>query len=198
MAGLGCRVIANGHDFADRDDLLGHLIRACSDPIFHKRSRRGREPVEPASLPFNVVLYRSDGAARGQGQVENIRSGAGAVFFGGDSTAQAWRSICLGNVSNNVAEYVGALLVLERVARLLHTHSVLQMDSMLVTNQLCGRWRVANADLVPYFRRASALLQHIRQNGSRIDFRHVYREFNKDADAQANLGADGIDAQHDW
>ena len=83
-------------------------------------------------------------------------------------------------------------------ARTLPARSVLQMDSMLVTNQLCGRWHVVASDLVPYFRQANALLNRIRRRGVVIEIVHIYREFNKDADAKANMGADGTDAQHNW
>ena len=104
----------------------------------------------------------------------------------------------LGSVSNNVAEYEGAMLVLEHIERTRPAHSVLQMDSMLVTNQLRDSWRIISPDLVPYFRRANAALTRIRQLWLRIDICHIYREFNKEADAKANLGADGTNAQHNW
>ncbi len=109
---------------------------------------------------------------------------------------KAWKCVHLDSVSNNIAEYVGAVMVSERIVRTLPADSVLQMDSMLVTNQLCGQWRIIAPDWVPYFRRASALLNRTRRQGSRISFRHIYREFNRDADAKANLGADGTNAEH--
>ena len=190
--------VANGHRFADGGDLIRYMIRACSDPIFHMRTRKQRRPVEPARPPPDAVLYRSDGAARGQGQNGTVMSGAGAVFYGEDASVQGWKCASLGSVSNNIAEYVGAVMVLERIARTLPARSVLQMDSMLVTNQLCGRWHVAASDLVPYFRQANALLNRIRRRGVVIEIVHIYREFNKDADAKANMGADGTNAQHNW
>lgn len=174
------------------------MMHACFDPIFHVRHCKRRRVVEPATLPDNAVLYRSDGAAHGQGHNGEIRSGAGAVFYGTGSDVEAWKCVHLDGASNNVAEYVGALLVLHRIARVVHERSVLQMDSMLVTNQLCGRWRIVAPDLVPYFREASTLINRIRAQGARVDFEHIYREFNKDADSNANLGADGTHAQHMW
>ena len=190
--------VANGYAFADVDDLLRHLVRLCCDPILHKRTRKLREIVEPQPLPHGAVLYRSDGAARGQGQDGLVKSGAGAVFYCATDSVLAWCCVNLSDVSNNVAEYVGALLVLERVVRMSQQHAVLEMDSMLVTNQLLGKWRVGDTDLVSYFRKASLLLHQIRRQGKQIDIRHVYREFNKDADAKANLGADGITANDNW
>ncbi len=75
---------------------------------------------------------------------------------------------------------------------------MLQMDSMLVTSQLQGRWRIVAPDLIPYFRQARVLINRIRQRGLQLDFGHVYRELHKDADGKANLGADGANDQHNW
>ena len=191
-------VIAMGHHFSGLDELVEHMIRSCSDPIFHKRTQKRRRPLEPPAVPEHAVLYKSDGAARGQGQRGEVKSGAGAVFYGTGASVEAWVCTCLGDMSNNVAEYIGALLVLDRIERTSPSHSVLQMDSMLVVNQLQGCWRIIAPDLIPYFRQANALIGRIRQRGLLIEFAHIYREFNKDADAKANLGADGADTQHNW
>ncbi len=190
--------IASGRGFADRADLVRHMVRMCAEPMYHTRARKERRAVQPAPIPTNAVLYRSDGAARGQGRAGEIKSGAGAVFYGDGAAVEAWACVNLRDVSNNIAEYVGALMVLERIVRQGHEHSVLQMDSMLVTMQLRGGWRVAADDLVPYFRKASALLKQIRQQDLQVDFVHIYREFNKDADEKANLGADGMRQQFNW
>ena len=120
------------------------------------------------------------------------------MYYGAGGSIEAWISRHLDEATNNVAEYAGALLALERIERTSPAHSVLQMDSMLVTNQLRGCWRVAAPNLVPYFRQANALICRVRQRGLEIDFVHVYREHNKDADAKANQGADGTNAQHNW
>ena len=191
-------LVSKGNMFADRDDLIRYMVRACTDPIWHKRVRKERRPVEPPALPVDAILYRSHGAARGQGNSGQVSSGAGAVCYSADMSIQSWMCVNLGSETNNVAEYVGALAVLERVHRMPHEHSVLQLDSMLVGQQLSGRWRVVAEDLKPYFRRASALLGAIRQQGRRIDIQHVYREYNKEADAKANLGADGMTHRCNW
>ena len=72
------------------------------------------------------------------------------------------------------------------------------MDSMLVTNQLLGQWRVLTSDLRPLYRQANAVLQRLQRRGSQVSIQHIYREFNKDADAKANLWDDGANAQHNW
>ncbi len=191
-------IISRGHKFADMAELLQYMVRACSDPNLHMRVRKQRHVVEPPRLPANAVLYRSDGAARGQGRNGEVRSGAGAVYFGTGAEAEAWTCVSLGDVSNNVAEYTGAIMVLERIVRERHAQSVLQMDSMLVVNQLNGQWRIVADDLRPLFREGMSLLNRIRRPGRLIDIQHVYREFNKDADEKANLGANGVTRRHRW
>ena len=191
-------LLANGHSFLNDSDLLAYMVRACSDPIFHRKTSKQRRPIAPPVLPANAVLYRSDGAARGQGQSGGVQSGAGAVFFGPGAEVEAWAARSLDDVTNNVAEYAGVLMVLERIERTRPMHSVLQMDSMLVTKQLQGRWRVIASDIVPHYRQASAAITRIRESGLQIDLVHIYREHNKDADAKANLGADGLNVRHCW
>ena len=86
-----------------------------------------------------------------------MRSGAGVVSYDASLNIDSWVSVSLGSVSNNVAEYYGAIIALERMERFSQGDCVLQMDSMLVTNQLRGRWRIMSSDLVPHYRKTSAL-----------------------------------------
>ena len=115
------------------------MVRACCELILHRRARKQRQVIEPAALPPNAVLYRNDGAARGQGhghaQSGDVRSGVGAIYYASDVSVQGWMCVSLGSVSNNVAEYIGAIAVLARVQRMSDAFVVLQMDSMLVVNQ---------------------------------------------------------------
>lgn len=89
-----------------------------------------REIVEPQPLPHGAVLCRSDGAARGQGQDGLVKSGAVAVFSCATGSVSAWCCVSLSDVSNNVSECVGALLVLEPEVRISQQHAVFEMDSM--------------------------------------------------------------------
>ena len=100
-------LIANGNNFTDRDDMLRYAVRAATDPLYNKRIRRRRAPVKPGPVASDAVLYRSDGAARGQGNGSEVKNGAGAVAYEGDGNVDAWVSVGLGNVSNNMAEYEG-------------------------------------------------------------------------------------------
>ncbi len=92
----------------------------------------------------------------------------------------------LPNATNNVAEYTGLLAALDwAVANsisLLHIKS----DSELLVKQMRGEYRVKNEGLQPLFERAKRLAREI----GRVQFEHVRREFNKDADRLANEAMD--------
>ena len=100
--------------------------------------------------------------------------------------------------TNNEAEYSAAILALQRILQRREVRVAVQMDSMLVCKQLRGEWRIKQSHLKCYFREAIALLQLLKALGYHITLQHIHREHNKDADACANRGADGIDASEGW
>ena len=190
--------IASGHAFADRAYLLQHLKRAVCDPVYNQSTSRQRQVVAPLPLPVGAVLYRTDGAAKGQGQRDSGSGGAGAVCFGDGGDVVAWMSESLGDVSNNFAEYVGAIRAFERVERQAHPIVALEMDSKLVCCQLRGEWQVRASELKVLFRNAFAILCRMRSAGIRVHIRHIYREYNVEADGRAKASSDGVTASHSW
>jgi probable phosphoglycerate mutase len=80
----------------------------------------------------------------------------------------------LGVATNNVAEYTAAIRVL------------LRSDSRLVIEQLAGRWKIKNPTLQQLHRRARSLVGAFE----RVQFEHVPRERNVEADRLANVGVD--------
>jgi ribonuclease HI len=85
-------------------------------------------------------------------------------------------------ITNNQAEYMTLIHAIERLAihqagSLKETSVVVWGDSLLVINQVAGRWKVSNAGLKPLQQRAKTLLQsfascdlrwHERSNSVRI------------------------------
>jgi ribonuclease HI len=124
----------------------------------------------------------SDGAARGNPGP----AGAGAVLVdeSGDVVAELGRF--LGNQTNNVAEYEGLLLGLDRALELGATDLEVLADSQLVIRQLSGIYRVRNEGLRPLFERAKSLLARFR----RVELRHIPREMNAAADEMSNRAID--------
>ena len=171
--------------------MISHLKKLVADPFFVKGKERSRNQAHPDPVPDGFILYRADGASRGQGHGRDVSSGCGAVCYGPDGSPVAWSCRCLGSVTNNVAEYEGAIHVLERVSRMDSRSILLELDSLLVTKQLSGEFAVRTENLNTYFREAFSIITRLRDRGYRLIFRHIYRRFNTDADHWANRGADG-------
>ncbi len=92
----------------------------------------------------------------------------------------------VGVATNNVAEYRGLLAALTWATR----HGVNQLhvrsDSLLLVKQMRGEFRVKHAGLRPLWQQARDLAQQIKD----VQFEHVRRELNKDADRLANEAMD--------
>ena len=100
----------------------------------------------------------------------------------------------LGIQTNNVAEYTALLLALEEAHRLGASEIDLRLDSMLIVEQLHGRWRVKDAKLRPLWEEARRLLAGF----ARWSASHEPRATNRAADALANLALDDPAAPPAW
>ena len=108
-------------------------------------------------------------------------SGAGMVALDAEGN-EVWRdSIYLGEMTNNMAEYEALVRALERVK----DSAVSYTDSLLVANQILGKYRIKNERLRPYLDKARELIAHF----IRFDIRYVPREKNKVADGLAKNAA---------
>ena len=92
----------------------------------------------------------------------------------------------LGIQTNNYAEYMGVILALEKATALGAREVELVLDSLLIVEQLSGRWKVKHPAIKPLVARAQALLAGL----DHWSIRHERREFNRQADALANLALD--------
>jgi len=92
----------------------------------------------------------------------------------------------LGIQTNNYAEYTGVILALERALELGAREVRLILDSQLIVEQLSGRWKVKHPAIKPLAARARELLASFE----RWSISHQRREFNRQADALANLALD--------
>ena len=92
----------------------------------------------------------------------------------------------IGVATNNVAEYRGVLLGLERARELGATEVEIVNDSELVARQLTGQYKVKHAGMRPLHQQASAALRDFE----RWSIRSVPRDQNADADALVNQALD--------
>lgn len=122
-----------------------------------------------------------DGASRGNPG----EAGAGAVLFD-ESGAPAWECAQpLGKRTNNEAEYLALILLLEEVERR-GIAADIRGDSRLVVNQVTGLWKINEPRLRELAVRAMELL---RRTKSSISW--VPRDQNAAADRLSNIALDG-------
>jgi ribonuclease HI len=96
----------------------------------------------------------------------------------------------LGVATNNVAEYRGLLLGLQRARELGATEVDVVNDSELVAKQVSGEYKVKHPDLQPLHRAATEVLAGFR----RWSIRSVPRAQNAHADALVNQALDAAAA----
>jgi ribonuclease HI len=136
------------------------------------------------------LLIRTDGAARGNPGPAS----AGAILVDAsrpdatdpDATPLAVVARPLGVQTNNVAEYTALLLALREAHRLGAEEIDLRLDSLLIVEQLHGRWRVKD----PKLRVLHAEARELLAGFARWQARHEPRARNRAADALANLALD--------
>ena len=87
-------------------------------------------------------------------------------------------------VTNNIAEYEALIKALELAAKYTKDEITCFLDSELVVNQLLGKYRVRNANLLPLFLK----VQKLQENFKAIKYKHVSRwdKFQQIADELLN------------
>ena len=124
-----------------------------------------------------------DGGARGNPGP----AAAAAVVTDEDGTVVDEASVLLGHATNNVAEYRGLLLGLERARALGATEVDVVNDSELVAKQVNGVYKVKHQDMKPLHAQARAALAGFAS----WRVRSVPRAQNAAADALVNAALDG-------
>jgi ribonuclease HI len=128
-----------------------------------------------------------DGAARG-----NPGPAGAGVYVSAEGEAPAEEHFeALGHQTNNVAEYRALLLALKRAEERGASEVSICSDSLLLVQQILGRFRVRATHLQPLHADAVQRAKGFR----RFAIAHVPREDNKKADRLANLGADASERE---
>lgn len=137
--------------------------------------------VLPSDRRLRLILH-CDGAARGNPGP----AGVGVHISAEDGTTVAEIAEGIGEATNNVAEYTAAIFGLERARELGATEVHLRSDSKLLIEQLAGRWKIKNENLILLHRQVRDLASRF----DRVTYEHVPRERNRHADRLANEGVD--------
>ena len=137
--------------------------------------------------PTTELIVCTDGGARGNPGPAAI--GVSICNTDGDEVDAVAQTI--GEATNNVAEYTAVIVGLRRAAELGARAVEVRSDSMLLVEQLNGRYKVRKDHLkllVADARAAASAFEQVR-------FVHVRREQNTRADALVN---EALDAEGGW
>ena len=128
-----------------------------------------------------IVAY-IDGGARGNPGP----AGYGVRIEQPDGTLIEEFCESIGIATNNVAEYRGLLAALEWAKQHGHKQLHVRSDSLLLVQQMLGRFKVKHPGLQPLYAKARLLAHEI----GRVTFEHVGRALNAHADRLANTAMD--------
>jgi ribonuclease HI len=108
-------------------------------------------------------------------------SGAGIVVFDNNGNELFRDSIYLGQMTNNMAEYEALVFALQKAKKSLIEKVSVYTDSLLVTNQIHGKYKVKNTKLRKYVEET----KNIIRNFNSFALKYIPREENKIADKLA-------------
>lgn len=129
------------------------------------------------------TILRFDGGSR----TGSKRSGCGAVLYDETENELTSASKRLVYGTNNVAEYEGLILGLQLALERGVESLRIEGDSMLVIQQMSGRWKINYPHLRTLHEKATKLYEQIPHGEG---FFHIYRNKNERADALANQAMD--------
>ncbi len=125
----------------------------------------------------HAIIY-SDGGSRGNPGP----SAAGFVIMNSQEHVLHEGGMYLGIATNNIAEYHGVRLGLEKALSMGVKTVDFRMDSLLVVNQMNGIYQIRNRELWPIHER----IKELQGQFEKVSFSHVRREFNQLADGMVN------------
>lgn len=133
-----------------------------------------------------AFIIRFDGGSRGNPGI----AGSGYVIYKPNGTLHLCGECFVGyRETNNVAEYTGLVNALKAISM---DDSIKKLriegDSLLVINQLSGKWKVKAKNLKHLYNLALQLLGKFEYTLS-----HIPRKFNTEADRLANAAMDSVD-----
>lgn len=137
----------------------------------------GHDVAEDTTDIQKVIVY-SDGGSRGNPGP----SASGFVVMNAQEHVMHEGGMYLGITTNNMAEYHGVRLALEKALSMGVKVVECRVDSMLVVNQMNGSYTIKNRELWPVYERIKELIKRF----DKVSFVHVKREYNQLADGMVN------------
>ncbi|CAN6299195.1 unnamed protein product [Urochloa humidicola] len=161
---------------------LNHEAKSSSSRHIPPANLRhsGAVEAQPISKQYMVGILHFDGASKGNPG----KAGAGAVLMTEDGRVISRLREGLGVVTNNVAEYRGLILGLKYAVRHGFKRIKVHGDSQLVCNQVNGVWQTKHQNMMELCNE----VRRLKENFLSFEISHVRREWNAEADRQANIG----------
>jgi ribonuclease HI len=152
-----------------------------------RKSKAKSRPVrkdkdKSKAVPSKELLLFCDGGSRGNPGP----AGCGAVITDEKGNILKKLSKFIGKDTNNQAEYQAVILGLKEVEKLKPKKLKVYLDSKLIVEQVCGRWKVKKKELRPHY---DKIRSYIRKH-PQTSFHHIPREKNTEADKMANQAMD--------
>jgi ribonuclease HI len=125
-----------------------------------------------------------DGGSRGNPGI----AGAGWLLKANGALVQCGYVYLGSHSTNNEAEYTGLVSLLQAAVALNVQSLVVHGDSLLVIQQMKGAWQVRD----PRMRALHYKAKHSAANIPEVEFRHVLRHRNAEADLLSNMAMDQL------
>ena len=138
-------------------------------------------PVDCLMRDDRTFWLYTDGASRENG----ARAAIGAVLYDSDGQEVHALSCPIGPATNNQAEYRALIGGLKMALDQNYRRLVVRADSLLVVNQVRGKFKVRSADLEPLHAKACDLLGRLQNHCAEHYVEHVPRKYNRRADTLA-------------
>ena len=130
---------------------------------------------------LSKVFIYTDGASLGNPG----RAGIGVIIYSSDKSLIKKVGKFIGTATNNVAEYVALIYGLQEALGLNVREVECFLDSELLVRQLKGVYKVRDSKLVLFYNQ----VKHLQSLFKKIDFHHIGREKNSQADKLAKEAA---------
>ncbi|XP_026402357.1 uncharacterized protein LOC113297958 isoform X1 [Papaver somniferum] len=159
----------------------GNIVAQINGSSFHAMGP-SKIIKHESSVPEQkgLCIVEFDGAAKGNPGP----AGAGAVLRAENGQVLCRLHEGVGIATNNVAEYRAVLLGVKHALQKGFKRISVQGDSNLVVNQVQGKWKCKNDNMAMFCKQ----VKELKDKCVSFEIKHVYRDFNSEADAQANLG----------
>ena len=127
---------------------------------------------------YKELIIYIDGASKGNPG----EAGIGAVIEDPRKNVIKRLSKGIGLATNNAAEYYACIYALQEALILKAEILTVYTDSLLIANQIKGKFKVKNSNL----KTLHSQVLHLLKGFKKIYLRHINREENKEADKLAN------------